>query len=81
MVEYFFSPARVSAFWFKSLWMKINQPYDLLLKKLWFVNKLRVGLQIFWSGGPNFDSASNCFVLGGTGISPYTRKISVEIMK
>jgi hypothetical protein len=27
--------------------MKINQPCDLLLKKLYFVCELRVGLQIF----------------------------------
>jgi hypothetical protein len=61
--------------------MKISQPCDLLLKKLCFIYELRVGLQIFGSRGPNLDSANNCFVQGGTGISIYTGKTSMEIMK
>jgi hypothetical protein len=35
----------------------------------------------FGSKGPNPVSTSNCFAQGGTGISPYTGKTSMEIMK
>ena len=61
--------------------MKIGQPCDLLLKKLFFIYELRVYLQIFGSTGPNPDSANNCFVQGGTWISSYTEETPMEITK